>query len=375
MTKVTAANLRFGLKLFADLSRREPNHNLVLSPSSVATALGLTYNGAAGETREAMARTLEIQNLTLPEFNRGHAALHRRMRTSEPDLRSLSANGLWVRRGVPLEPAFLRTAQEDYGAEVASLDFDDPKATEVINQWVAERTEGKISQVVGDRLGEDTLLCLMNAVYFQGQWQRPFDPTRTREGRFTLADGTVTRHPMMEQFNTFRYLEKQQFQAVNLPYGDGRLSMVLFLPRRGLDFAEFAEVLNPDSLALWMADLENAEETNVLLVLPRFQVQYEADLGGALKDLGMGLALDPMKADFRLMASSGPRVFIKRVQHKCFLTVDEKGTEAAGSTSVHMGLESAQKFHRMEVDRPFFFAIRNQETGDLLFVGSVFQPR
>jgi serpin B len=375
---LVTANTAFGFKLFGELAQEYDGQNLFVSPPSVAIALAMTYNGAAGTTRDAMARTLELQGMDLDAVNSSYADLLTILANPDSAVELSIANSLWARQGLPFKDDFLQRNQDFYHAEVAALDFGDPDAAPTINGWVSDKTRGKIREIVDDPINSETILFLINAIYFKGIWTYEFADSLTEDRPFTLLDGSVKQNPTMHQSGDYRYLRGDGFQAVSLPYGTRRLSMYVFLPEEGSSLSEFQRSLTAENWREWMAEFRTTEGD---IALPRFRLEYEASLVTALRALGMGVAFDPFSADFSEMfpVSAAANVFISNVKHKTFVEVNEQGTEAAAVTSVEVGVTAfepgppPQRFS-MIVDRPFFFAIRDDRTGLTLFMGSIVEP-
>lgn len=371
--RLVSANIIFGFKLFAEIVKQDTGKNIFISPASVAIALAMTCNGAGGETKQAMAKALELHRMSLEEVNRANAALRAMLENPDPKVQLNIANSLWARKGIVFKPVFMKRNEDFYGAEVTTLDFDDPTAPSTINSWVSEKTKGKIDKII-ENISSDAILFLINAIYFKGNWTVEFAKEKTKELPFYLLDGTEQNHSMMSQSGNYRYYEGKDFQAISLPYGDNkRVSMYIFLPNKDSSLKEFLESLNAENWKNWMSQFYMMQGS---IVLPRFKLEYELNLNNALKALGMEVAFDKNRANFENMypISSGVNVFIKEVKHKTFLEVDEEGTEAAGVTSVEMRITSIGQEFSMIVDRPFFCAIRDNETGTVLFMGSIVEP-
>ncbi len=370
-TQLIAADTRFGFKLYTELLQQNGDKNIFISPASIAFALQMTYNGANQATRQAMARTLELNGLKLEDLNAANKRLKAALENLDPKVQLEIANSLWARQGVELLPAFIERNKSAYQAEVKTLDFTNPGAAGVINAWVNDKTHGKIQKIV-DQINPDSLLFLINAIYFKGVWTTQFDKTQTIEEDFTLANNTKKRVPMMRQTGRYPYFENDKFQAVSLPYGDKRLSMLIFLPKSGTTLAEFHRMLTAENWASWTNQLRDMKGN---LRLPRFKVEYESSLKPALSALGMASAFTA-RADFRLMVAPPTRAFISDVKHKTFVEVNEEGTEAAAVTSTEMRTVSIkpQEIFQMTVDHPFFFAIRDNRSGAILFMGSITTP-
>ena len=362
---VVSANTKFGFKLLQDLREREPGGNIFISPLSISIALTMTYNGAVGETERAMAEVLEIDELDLDTVNHSNAALRNSLENPDPKVEISIANSIWSRQGIEFNPDFLDRNQLFFGAEVAALDFSAPQTTGIINEWVDTNTNGKIEKIV-DRIDPQTLLFLINAIYFKGNWQDEFDKSQTRPGIFHLSDGSEKQVQMMRREGEYPYFRGKHFEAAGLPYGDGRLSMYIFLPNRNSNLNEFLGGLNAENWTSWLAQFSKVGKDS-MMILPRFKLEYEVNLNDTLKALGMEIAFDN-RAGFSGM---GPNLFISEVRHKTFVEVNEEGTEAAAATSV-VGATSVPPTFR--VDRPFFFAIYDAKTQTILFMGTVTEP-
>jgi len=310
------------------------------------------------------------------------------------------ANSLWVRQGIPLAEDFVETNEMYYEAEVSALDFYDPAATKVINAWVKDKTHDKIESII-DRLTAEDVLLLVNAVYFNGKWEHEFNEKVTADRDFHLSDGSAKRHPFMRRNAEYPYYRGEGFQAISLPYGNGRVSMLVFLPDRwegeefgvvddegeviaepgplpdfGQALAGFVEQLTPENWDRWLDSLRTIEGD---IILPKFKHEYEQTLNDVLTELGMGDAFDPTKADFNgmLPAPIDMPFYISKVLHKTFVEVNEQGTEAAAVTSVQMAMTAMpmeEETFTMTCDRPFFYAIRDDRTGTVLFMGAVTDP-
>ena len=372
--RLAAANVKFGFKLYSQLLRESAEKNIFVSPSSIAMCLTMAYNGADGATRAAMARALETEGLSPEELNRAYAGFRAALENPDAKVKLQIANSLWARQGVQFKPDFIQHTRDYFGAQVTALNFNDPASAATINRWVSEKTSGKIDKIV-DQIDSSSVLFLINAIYFKGAWAKAFDKAKTRDNDFTLVRGT-RRVPMMSQSGNYQYLETPDFQALSLPYGGGRVSFYVFLPSSSSSLAAFEKSLNESNWQGWM---DQFRATDGDISLPRFRVTYEAGLNDALKAMGMGVAFDEGRADFSgIMETNGQRVFISRVKHKTFAEVNEGGTEAAAVTSTEMqttAMRQEPRRFRMVVDRPFFCAIRDNTSGAVLFMGSIYDPQ
>lgn len=370
--RLVSANTKFGFKLFSKLSKQNKDKsNIFVSPSSIAIALAMTYNGASGSTKEAMAKTLELQGLTTEEINSSNRALKSLLENIDPEVKLTIANSLWANKDVKFKPEFLQRNLNFYSAKVTNLNFRDPSSPEIINNWVNENTNGKINLIV-EKIEPAQVLYLINAIYFKGRWTNEFDPKQTANYPFNLTSGQPQQLPMMSQTGKYRYYENEQFQAVSLPYGkDGKVSFYIFLPKQNSSLEYFTQNLNSENWDKWMTQFSKRKG---FIRLPRFKIDYEIALNNALKALGMGEAFSN-SANFSEMGDGN--FAISEVKHKTFVEVNEEGTEAAAATSVGIALTAAiqePEPFRMIVDRPFFCAIRENQTGSVLFMGSIVEP-
>jgi serine protease inhibitor len=362
---------QFGFTLFQNIagSESEKDKNIFISPLSVAMALGMTYNGAAGTTRQAMQEVLGLSGLTIQEVNESYQSLIELLAGLDPKVRFQLANSIWYRQEWLFEQEFIDLNKTYFDAEVSGLDFNDPGAKDVINAWVYDNTNGKIEDIV-DQIDIDTVMFLINAIYFKGTWTYEFDEELTKDDLFNLPDGSQKSCRMMTQEGDFQYFENSDFQAIDLPYGDGDYSMTILLPKAQNDVDALIEEMTEANWSQWTGSLS---EEAVRLELPKFRLEYEIKLKETLKALGMGIAFGD-GADFSNMHKSVP-LFIHEVKHKTFVEVNEEGTEAAAATSVEMKFESMPDAPiSMRVDRPFVFAIQEHHSGTMLFMGKIVDP-
>jgi serpin B len=372
--ELALGNTAFALELYRRIGAAPGN--LFCSPYSVSSALAMTYAGARGETAEQMARALRFtlpQARLHPAFNALDLALARRGEGAEgrdgKGFRLHMANAIWGQVGSAFVPSFLDVLAESYGAGLHVVDFVQApdEARGIINGWVAERTEDRIKDILPEgALGSSTRLVLTNAIYFNAAWQFPFEEEETTPGSFTLADGSAVSVPMMTNHAQVRYGEGDGYEALELPYDGGELSMVLVLPS---ELGGFEAGLDPERLDGVLASLGSR---SVTMALPRFKIASTLDLAPPLEDLGMPAAFSD-HADFSGMSVQGG-LFITDVLHEAFVSVNEAGTEAAAATAVVIGETSAPEPAAIRFDRPFLFVIRDRATGAILFVGRVADP-
>ena len=366
--RLVAANTKFGFNLFNTLSKQQPNKNIFISPTSVALVLSMTYNGVSGETQQEMTKVLEFTGMTPQEINAANQALQNSFQKVDHNIQVLIANSLWAQQGFSLKPDFLQTNQKYYNANLTELNLMNPQAISIINNWVSQKTQGKIEKIV-DKISPDEVLFLINAIYFKGNWETPFDRAQTTNNTFYLTDSSSKQHPMMSQSGFYRYYETDTFQAVSLSYGQKvALRMYIFLPNSNINLATFLQELTPENWNKWM---QQFRKINGITEIPRFKIEYEVELKSTLIALGMAGIFDISKADFSAMTDDN--VAVDSVKHKTFVEVNEEGTEAAAVTSLQS--RGGIPPFKMNVNRPFFCAIRDHTTGTILFMGTIVDPQ
>ncbi len=363
---------RFGFKLFRQITADEKtDSNVFISPLSVSYALTMTLNGAVGETRRQIAGALELSDYQLNEVNKSFRKLTARMTALDPAVKLDIANSIWYRLGLRVRPEFVDLNKTYFEALVRELDFDAAWAADTINNWVNVNTKGKIKEIIKPPIDPAMVMYLINAIYFKGDWSKPFDSALTRTRTFYLPNKSETDCRMMFKKAEFKYLENDLFQATCLPYGEEKFDMIVFLPRPSITVDELIGKINDKNWTSWMYGLS---ETKINLGLPKFKIEYGLTMNDALKALGMKLPFS-RKADFTNMIPEGG-VWIDQVKHKTFIQVDEEGTEAAAVTVVSIMKASApQPVPQMIIDRPFLFVIRERGSRAILFMGRIVNPK
>jgi len=362
------SNNKFGFKVFKEIVKEQADDNIFISPMSISYALGMTFNGADGKTKEEMAKTLEFGNLTDSEINASFKALMKKLMELDPKVMMEIANSIWYRENVDVLKKFKEVNQDCFQAEIRNIDFSDQETVGIINSWVSENTKGKITEVI-DEIDALAMMYLINAIYFKGSWTDEFNKERTREDKFFIAEEKSVLCEMMNTSNENLYFENDDFQAIELPYGKENFSMIVILPKKEKDINEFISNLNLED---WNSWLTGFSKQNGSLVLPKFKIEYELEMNDVLKILGMPNAFTA-DADFSKMTKK-QKLFISNVKHKTFVDVNEEGTEAAAVTVVEMKLTSFKPGFFMKVNRPFVFAIKEKETNSILFIGKIVNP-
>lgn len=374
---ITASN-DFAFHLLRETLIREEEHpNVFLSPLSASMALGMTLNGADGETFEAMRTTLGFAGMSQDGINQAYRDLLELLLGLDPNVEMLIANSAWAREGWPFLPSFFGALQEWFDAQAEELDFADPATLDAINGWAEEHTNGRIPHVL-DEISPEHILFLLNAVYFNGDWTHQFDRSATGPATFTLADGSRVQVDRMngEIPAGVRHLPDGGLVG-ELPYGGQAFVMNVVLPAPGSTLHELVADLDASTWDTWTQgfpeDYVDAQEIRV--ALPKLELSYGKNLNDVLEAMGMGIAFDEALADFSRMIDLPPSMnaYLDFVRQDTFLRVDEEGTEAAAVTTVGVGVTSMPP--SIIVDRPYLLVIRERLSGTILFMGAIGDPR
>ncbi|MBW6458690.1 MAG: serpin family protein [FCB group bacterium] len=364
---VSARGNTFALEIFPALNALQEDENILISPFSISTALSMVYNGARGETQSAMAEVLGFSDMSVGDVNRAYKNLTDYLTGADNRVTLDIANSIWADDGFGVDSAFIAVNRDYYNAESNTLDLGDPASITTINQWVSDQTHEKIESII-EEIPPGAVMYLINALYFKADWTWEFDPDLTAGWPFYRYDGGTETVNMMRQVADFYYYRNEELQIVDLPYGDEKFSMTLILPASGTDINDFITGITQSLWGSWMDSL-SGEKTQVAVSLPRFTFEYEETLNDVLIALGMGPAF-AMNADFTGINPQGG-LYISKVLHKTFIEVNEEGTEAAAVTAVEMDIISIPNYPMFIVNRPFLFAIRERESGTILFMGKM----
>ena len=377
-TEVLRAGNNFGLKLLRRLyaERADERANVFISPLSVSMSLGMLMNGAGGETFNAMGDALGLNDLMMAEANEAYKDLTELLVHLDPNVEFRVANNSWLEEGFRIRRDYRSRLEEAFDARIENVRFEQPDMASVVNGWVGETTEGRITDLVTPEEFAGLVALLVNTVYFKGKWTDPFDPAQTVTVEFRRADGSTVSVPLMGQALDARVGGGEEygedFVAVDLPYGGDLFSMVVVVPTGDATLAELVEEMDG---ARWQQVVDALrDEARTEVRLPRFELTYEKVLNNVLKAMGMEVAFDASKADFGWMvgnAGLSVRPHIGWVKQKSFLKVDEEGTETAATTGTAFATSENPV---LQADRPFLFAIRERLYGTILFVGTVSDP-
>lgn len=368
---VVEGNTAFAVRLYLELSGEEGN--LFFSPYSLSTALAMVYGGADGET-ETQMRLAMFFGPNNAAYHNAYGALIERLNKQgqKGDYRLLIANALWAQEDFRFLDSYLELVRENYNARAERVNYltAPQKATETINAWVEDKTEGKITDLIAPgALSAQTRLVLTNAIYFKGSWAEQFETSQTREAPFYISRQDTVQAPLMHRRGEYRYGQYEGVQVLEMPYKGDDLSMVVLLPE-GREPLPLEQKLLPETLAAWMKGLRKQE---VDVYLPKFTMTSKFELSKALAAMGMPLAFT-QRADFSGM-TGGKDLFISQVVHKAYVDVNEEGTEAAAATGVEMRVTALPMQPPVfRADRPFVFLIKDNGTGAILFMGRVVKP-
>jgi len=358
---IVSANNEFALKIFKELDSEQ---NSFISPLSISIALAMTYNFSTGETEKAMRDSLGFSEFDLEGINNQFKLLIESLENADSDITLKLANSLWIDDSISPDEEALLTVAEFYDSKIATHDLQESGYHEVINSWIEENTGGKIKNMLGE-ITPEIIMYLINAIYFKANWQTTFDVEMTEKTDFTLLNGDKKSVDMMgfKETQEFKFYFDDEISAVRLPYGRDKVAFYGFVPKEQ-DVTTFIGNLTAEKLDTYM---ESFSENQLRVALPKFKFKYKKELSEILQKLGMESAfsggLDKI--------DSG--AYISAVLHQSFIEVDEKGTEAAAATAVAVGGTSAPE-DSFNADKPFFFMIRDDRSGTILFMGTVTDP-
>jgi|GEM_PF-1641871 serpin B len=374
--RLAFAQNKFGFELLktAVFDDQTAARNVVLSPTSLGQAFALLYTGAAGPTKDQLANVLQIPGFSLVDLNDSAQVLMERLTAPVPGIQSVTSNSLWLNTATVFNNAVIQVAQGKYNTYITNLDFADPQAVTTINNWVSGNTGGKVPAAVSGPLAPKTASYIVNTAYFTGVWRYAFDSSKTATRDFYNQDGTTT--PMagmkMENVNLL-YFENDLFQAVKLPYGKEQLySMVVLLPKE----SGIVPLLSKFDMLSWQGWLASLEPRVGTLYLPKFKAEYAGSMARPLKSMGLTLPFAPGAADFASLSADGQTksFFLDTLLHTTYIAVTEEGTEAAVWAAEETATDAdppASKPFTMDVNKPFMFAVVNEQTQANVLVGIV----
>jgi len=370
--KIIAADNQFGFEIFqkVNASPGEPK-NTMISPMSISLALAMVYNGTNGNTKKQIEDMLHKSGLTPDDINQSYKELVSGLSSHDPKVELAISNAIFYRNSFSVKNDFITTNQNYYQAEVAGLDFTKTKETlNKVNGWVNTKTNGKIDKII-EQVNPEDVMYILNAIYFNGEWKYRFDPKETTDMPFSKEDNQVIQVPTMTIENPYNYYNNQTFQMLEMPYGSGKYSMLIFLPASGKNTNHVISSLTAENVNEWISKMTEQKKK---VYLPKFEFKFDDSLVDELKVLGMTEAFNDAKANLSGI-SDAAKLVISEVMHKSYIKVDERGTEAAAVTGITIGVTSIGPDNSFRVDHPFVFAIREKDTKAILFIGKVMNPK
>lgn len=351
------------------LSGAGENENVMISPLSISYALSMTLNGADGATRDSMLKALRMNGITPDEINDSYKNLTGALLSVDKRVLISIANSVWVEKNFTVKKSFTDILTNYYDAESRSFDINDAAAPDKINVWIEDKTNGLIKEMI-DKLEDNTVMLLINAIYFKGKWKSQFDKSKTVEMPFFKSGGNQVNVPMMKQKNDFRVHEGDGFVVAEFPYGQGNFVMDIIIPNDQSGFNNTLAMVSDENYTSWINQM-NKRETD--LSFPRFKYGFRKKLKDTLTDMGMGIAFTD-GADFSNINDMYD-LLINDVAHQSFIETNEEGTEAAAATVVEIGLTSAPPTPLvLKLDHPFIYIIRETTTNTIIFMGRVADP-
>jgi len=370
--KLIKSNNDFSMRLFHTLDTQDDGDgNIFISPVSVSFALGMTMNGAGGNTFEEMKNVLGFSGSDLDQINASYAALIAELYDVSEGVEFNLANSIWFRDEFSLQDEFTQLNQDYFNAKVEALDFSDVQGTlETINSWVENQTEDRIQDLL-KTLDPNACMFLINAIYFKAAWKYQFDEEQTTDSHFYPENGENVLCEMMNIKSNFSFTQGTDYDALELPYDNENYSMIVIMPKTET-IDNFVQIANADVI---QDIIDNFTEDSVNISLPKMEIEYEKELNDILKEMGIIEAFDPNRANFSKMFNEmDGGVWIENVKQKSFLKVNEEGTEAAAATVVQMNFESVSDEKFIYFNKPFLFFINEKQSGSILFCGKIVNP-
>jgi serine protease inhibitor len=366
--KFIKSTQHFSTELFK--SSAVKGQNSLVSPASVYLALGMTANGADGETLNAFRSVLGKYNLTLDELNRAYKAYAQKLTQNQSNTTLNVSNSIWFKNDFNPYKPFLQSNADFYGASARKLNPKDQIAVDTINNWVRQSTNNKIDQIVSDIKPNDVMY-LLNALYFNAKWQKPFDTTHQASlSDFYLGNGSIQSTKFMWLDDTVDYIKDQNASAVVLPYDDGHFAFLAILPDKGIKLDDYITTINENTMPNLMSKKTSAK---IAVGMPEFKTSSTGDLKNILQGMGLSVAFEPGKADFSKMGSASEDLYISAIQSKTYLQVNELGTEAGAATNVRITRKGISQ--SIVFNRPFIYAVIDTQTNLPLFLGTMENPQ
>jgi serpin B len=327
----------------------------------------MTLNGANGATRDSMLKALRMNGLTPDIINNSYKGLTEALLSVDKRVLISIANSVWSEKNFVVKKPFTDILTGYYNAESKSFDITDPQVPSLINNWIDAKTNGLIKNMV-DKLDPNTVMLLINAIYFKGKWKSQFDASNTVQGSYYKPGGVTEQVPMMKQTSDYKIYKGEGFTLAELPYGQGNFVMDVILPDDSNGINNIIPLINNNSVKGWL-NLMSSRKTE--LSFPRFKYGYKRELSNILTDMGMGITFGN-NADFSNI--SDLKLYISLVLHQAFIETNEEGTEAAAATIVGISTTAIIEPLILNIDHSFLYIIRETTTSSILFMGRVADP-
>ncbi|MGV8151518.1 MAG: serpin family protein [Candidatus Nanoarchaeia archaeon] len=384
--EVVSANNEFAFELYSQINKNQDG-NIFYSPYSISAALAMTYEGARQDTAKEIKEVFHFPESVVlrPNF----ASIYNNINKEDKEYQLKTGNALWLQKDYPFLEEYTSNVENYYGGKATNLDFikDTENSRQTINGFIEEQTNNRIKDLIpSGMLDPYTRLVLTNAIYFKGTWEWEFDKGDTKERDFKINENNIKKVPMMfmkPEKASFNYADLEKLQILELPYKGDKLSMLIILPKQGVDYdmETYEEIfsnytledieLTAEKLNEYKAEMKETKLGSISI--PKFEFDTKYFMKETLSALGMPSAFDETKADFSGMTGSTD-LSISQVIHQAYVKVDEKGTEAAAATAVTLDKSAAGPRNIFNADHPFIFIIQEKETGNILFLGKVVNP-
>lgn len=367
-SRISAGTNEFSFKFLHTLQQTEASDkNLFVSPLSLHMALGMLLNGAEKETADEILKSLQMEGVSLTDLNNAYKTLLNDLPIADSKVSLGLANSLWYKSGFCVQPDFQSVLKNSFNAEATGLPFDNA-AKDKINQWASDKTNGKIKKVI-DEIKPEHVMFLLNALYFKGDWKYQFDAKNTTEETFKLENGSGKPVKMMFTKSKFKTTSTETYSAVQLPYGNGQYNMTLLVPK-GQNTVD--NMLTSFNASDWDRIRAGMPEANIEVGLPRFTLEYSAQLKETLREMGIQKAFTTQAELGKINPKAD--LFVDFVKQDAYLGIDEKGTEAAAVTSIGVGMTSVGPNQQVLCDRPFALIISENTSNTILFMGRIKNP-
>jgi serpin B len=359
----------FAFDIFSQvLNSTEEGTNVIISPLSISVALSMTLNGAVGATRDSMLKALRLKGITPAVINNSYKSLTETLLSVDKRVFISIANSVWTEDDFVVKQAFIDVLTNYYNADSRSFDINDATAPDKINAWIEDKTNNLIKKMIS-QLDDNTVMLLINAIYFKGKWKLEFDASKTQDQPFYRSNGSSTDVPMMKQTDNFKAFRGNGFTIAELPYGQGNFAMDVLIPDDEDNLSSFSSTLSNTNFTSWVSQLADQK---VQISFPRFKYGFKKELKDVLTGMGMGIAFTD-DADLSNISDLYD-LYISFVTHQAFIETNEEGTEAAAATVVGVGVTSMPSYLILNMDHPFIYIIRETTTNSIIFMGKVADP-